>query len=74
MYHRPVLPGRAQLEKAREEAMFWRNVAALAPYARSAALPPFRRQNRRRLWPRPIQIPLQRQAPPGLPTYMRRPR
>lgn len=69
------LPGRAALSRCRAETQMWRNYGALARFARPQHLPPFRDQNRRRLWPRPIwhrastpaQIPQQRQVPQGLP-------
>lgn len=76
---RAHVPGRALLQRCQQETEFWRNVAALARFARSQDLPPFRNQDKRRLWPRPgwnrartpEQIPRQRAVPSGLSTRPR---
>ena len=68
---RPHVAGRAQLQRCQSDAHWWRNYAALARFARPTHLPPFHRQNKRRLWPRReyflAQIPQQRAVPQGAP-------
>lgn len=79
MHNRPVIPGRAQLSRCHEEREMWRLMYLLRPFAQSQYLPPFRDQDKRRLWPRPgwnrartpAQIPQQRVVPTGLPPRLR---
>jgi hypothetical protein len=70
------LPGRAALSRCRADAEMWRLMYLLRPFAQSQHLPPFRDQDKRRLWPQPgwnrartpAEIPRQRAVPRGLPT------